>query len=54
MDDVTAVLADLHDTYVEKVNEAVAEGREHVIPALEAEFTELSLQAILAAGRPAA
>lgn len=45
---LSATLKDLHDTYVYRVNSAVAEDREDVIDQLAADYTEEALRLITA------
>ena len=49
-------LAELHETYVDAVNRAVADGRDELVERLAAEYAEERLRLLLppAAGAPAA
>lgn len=51
--DLTGCLAELHVAYVERVNQAVAEGRDDLVRVLVEEYTDEALRAITGAGRVA-
>jgi hypothetical protein len=48
--DIASYLHELHDSYVEKVNLAVEEGRDDLIPGLVDAYFDEALRAITAAG----
>jgi hypothetical protein len=53
MNDVTTLLRQRHDDYVEQLNIAVAEGRDDLVEALAAQFTEEATTALREAALPA-
>jgi hypothetical protein len=47
--DLPTTLRQQHDSYIERLNIAIAEDRNDLVDALAAEFTEVALSTLLAA-----
>jgi hypothetical protein len=46
--DLPTTLRQLHDSYIERLNAAIAEDRNDLVDALTAEFTDVALSTMLA------
>jgi len=53
MNDITTMIRELHDDYVEQVNLAIAEGRDDLVEALSAQFTQTATTALREVALPA-
>ena len=53
MHNVTTMLRELHDVYVEQVNLAISEGRDDLAEALSAQFTKTATTALREVALPA-
>ena len=49
MPNLPTTLQQLHDSYIERVNIAIAEDRNDLVDALAAEYTDVALTTLLAA-----